>query len=52
MKSINLFVISIISIAMLIPAIIVTDTDAILLALSISCVTFGYGLVLKHIESK
>ena len=52
MKAMNLFIISIVSIALLIPAIIIADTDAILLALSISSVTFGYGLLLRHIESK
>lgn len=52
MKSNNLFTISIISILLLIPACVINDSDAILLALSIAFTTFGSGIILKHIESK
>lgn len=52
MKSNSLFIISIISILLLIPACAINDSDAILLAISIAFTTFGYGLILKHIENK
>ena len=52
MKSMNLFIISIISIILIIPAAIVNDSDAILLAISIAFTTFGSGIILKKIESK